>query len=141
MSTSTPAAPEQLPANIPRLEPDGSNWAIFLMRFRMAMQATNRWDYFDGSKPRPVAKDTSAPTDEEKESAKCWEHDDLIARYLLSQCLPDSTVLRLNQYTMAQTCWAHVSDEYTAKSVYAQNDLEQAFFEMRCPSLPHQRAQ
>ena len=44
---SPPAAIKQLPQNIPHLEPDGSNWAIFAIWFREAMQAnllrTRQW--------------------------------------------------------------------------------------------------
>ena len=119
--------------NIPRLEHDGSNWAIYAIRFRSAMRATNRWDYFNGSKPRPSVKDPQAPSKDEKEATELWEKEDEIARYLLQQRLPDSTVLGLNSCTSTAMCWKRVSDEYTAKSVYAQNDKEQEFLEMRCP--------
>jgi transposase InsO family protein len=137
MSTSPTPTPENWKysslTNIPRLETDGSNWASYAMRFRMAMQATGKWDCFDGTKPRPIAKDPAAPTKDEKEAAAAWEKEDQVARYLLSQRLPDSTLLGLNSCTSATMCWNRVSDEYTAKSVYAQNDLEQAFLDMRCP--------
>ena len=119
--------------NIPRLEHDGSNWAIYAIRFRSAMRATNRWDYFNGSKPRPSVKDPQAPSKDEKEATELWEKEDEIARYLLQQRLPDSTVLGLNSCTSTAMCWKRVSDEYTAKSVYAQNDKEQEFLEMCCP--------
>jgi gag-polypeptide of LTR copia-type len=45
----------------------------------------------------------------------------------------DLSAKKLNQYMTAQSRWSRVNDEFTAKSVYAQNDLEQAFFELRCP--------
>ena len=53
-STSAPPPPaptpaiEQLPQNILRLEPDGSNWAIFAVQFREAMSVNRRWGFFDG---------------------------------------------------------------------------------------------
>lgn len=47
MSTS---ATEQLTAHIPRLDPEGANWATFAMHFKGAMIASRRWGYFDGSK-------------------------------------------------------------------------------------------
>ena len=62
-----------------------------------------------------------------------WKKDDKITRYLLQQCLPDSTVLGLNSCTSTAMCWSRVSTEYTAKSIYAQNDLEQTFLDMCCP--------
>jgi len=76
---------EQLPANIPCLEPNGVNWAIFSMCFWEAMQATCRWGYFDGTKSRPVPKDKDNPTDTEVEAREKWDHKDLITCYLLSQ--------------------------------------------------------
>ena len=141
-SSSTPAsappppaptpAIEHLPQNIPRLELDGSNWAIFAMRFREAMQANRRWGFFDGTRARPTLTDSSNITADEQEAMDRWDYDDQVARYLLSQRLPDSTAVRMGPYTTAKARWDRVSTEFTAKSVYAQNDLESAFYEMRC---------
>ena len=70
MSTSTPSpAIEQLPSNIPHLKTDSSNWAIFIMRFREAMQATCRWPYFKGTVSCPTVKDPSKVTDAENVTA------------------------------------------------------------------------
>jgi hypothetical protein len=124
---------EELPADIPRLEPDGTNWAIFSLRFCEAMQVTRHWGYFDGTTPCPSPEDPADPTEDEIEAIKQWEYEDLVARYFLSQYLPDTTFMRLNQYPTAQLRWKYVSDEYTDKSVHVQKNLEQAFFEMRCP--------
>ena len=130
---SSPASHiEQLPANIPRLEPNGANWAIFSMRFKEAMQASRRWGYFSGTVARPEPNAKDKPTDEETEKMEKWDYEDLVARYLLSQRLPDTTAIRVGNFNTAKERWQKVSDEYTAKSTYAQNDLEQAFLEMRC---------
>ena len=122
---------EDLPTNIPQLKPDGTNWTVFSLRFREAMQAMRQWGYFDGTKLRPIPRDPGAPTNAEIEALKSWDHEDVVARYLLSQHLPDMTVLSLDQYQTAQAWWTHVSDEYVAKSVYALNRLEEAFSDMR----------
>jgi transposase InsO family protein len=141
-SGSSPAPPpppaphssiEQLPANIPRLEPDGSNWAIFVVWFRESMQANRRWGYFDGKTARPEPTDPANVTAAEQESIAKWDYEDLVARYLLSQRLPDSTAVRMGPYPTAKARWDRVHDEFTAKSVYAQNDLESTFYDMRCP--------
>jgi hypothetical protein len=58
---------------------------------------------------------------------------DLIAAFLLAQRLPDTTAMHLEQFPTAQACWSILSQEYTAKRMYTQNDLEDAFLEMRCP--------
>ena len=43
--------------------------------------------------------------------------------YLLSLRLPDTTVMRLIKYCTARERWEMVSNEYLAKSVYAQTSL------------------
>jgi hypothetical protein len=84
---------EQLPANIPRLEPNDVNWAIFSMRFQEAMRAMHRWPYFDGSKPCPIPKIKDKPTNIETDAIEKWEYEDQVAYYLLSQHLPDTTAM------------------------------------------------
>jgi gag-polypeptide of LTR copia-type len=51
----------------------------------------------------------------------------------LIQRLPDLTAMEASHLNTAKERWEMVQKEYTAKSKYTQNDLEQAFFEMRCP--------
>ena len=96
------------------------------------MQANRRWGYFAGTTARPTPADASNITAAEHESMAKWDHEDLVARYLLSQRLPDSTAVRMGPYPTAKARWDRVHDEFTAKSVYAQNDLESTFHEMRC---------
>ena len=73
--------------SVPHLEPNGSNWAIFSMRFQEAMEANLKWSHFDGSATRPVSKDAKNPTDDEKKSGLAWDQDEVMAHYLLSQHL------------------------------------------------------
>ena len=132
MSAPSPTI-EQLPANIPRLEPNGVNWAIFPMRFQEAMRAMRRWSYFDGSKPFPASKVKDKPTDAETNAIDKWECDDQVACYLLSQRLPGTTAIRVSHYKTVKERWEKVSEEFITKNVYAKNDLEHAFLLMRCP--------
>ena len=122
----------QLPSNIPCLEADGSNWAIFVMRFHEAMQVARRWPYFEGTIPCPSPKDPAKVPDDERKALDDWKFEDLAARYLLSQRLPDSVAIRLHSLPTAKARWDHLVIEFTAQSVYAQNDLEEAFFSMAC---------
>jgi len=96
------------------------------------MQASCQWGYFNGTNARPEPKVDGKPTDDEREKMEKWDHDDLIARYLLSQCLPNMTAIQVGNFNIAKERWQKVSDEYTAKSTYAQNNLKQAFLEMHC---------
>ena len=156
MSTPSPANPspagstsvlpppvpttEQLPTNIPCLKLDGSNWAVFSIRFQEAMEVTGRWGYFDGTEARPVPADASNVTTAEQERMAKWDRNDRIARYLLLQRLPDSTAERMRVYLTANARWDRVTDEFTAKSVYAQDDLKATFREMKCPKGGDARA-
>ena len=132
MANVTPTTIEKLPANIPRLKYNGSNWAIFKMRFGNAMKVTRRWAYFTGLSPCPEPTDPAKPTKEEVADIIQWEYEDSVASYLLSQRLPDITEMRLASCSTTQERWAMVTKEYQAKSAYTQADLHQAFLEMRC---------
>jgi hypothetical protein len=61
-----------------------------------------------------------------------WEYEDSVATYLLSQRLPDTTKLRLANCNTTKERWDLVTQEYQAKSAFAQANLHQAFLEMRC---------
>ncbi len=97
------------------------------------MKVTRHWGFFDGTNSCPVPKDPLKPTDEEKAATEKWAYDDQVVQYLLLQRLPDLTVVRMGPYSTAALCWERVTNEFTAKSVYAQNDLETTFYDMRCP--------
>ena len=121
-----------LPTSIPYLEPNGANWAIFMMRFRDAMKVARRWVYFTGQKPCPKPQDPNHPTEGEVNAAEKWEYEDSVASFLLFQRLSDSTVMRLSKCCSAHEQWEMVAREYQAKSAHAQANLHQAFLEMRC---------
>jgi hypothetical protein len=129
---TTPSTIQLLPSNIPCLEADGSNWAIFIIRFHKAMQAIWRWPYFEGTIPCPSPKNPAKVPDDERKAIEDWEFEDLATCYLLSQHLPDSIAICLQSLSTAKARWDHLVFEFTAQSVYAQNDLEEAFFNMAC---------
>ena len=124
---------DPLPTSVPRLKPNGSNWAIFSMRFQEAMEANQKWGHFDGSTARPVPADPSKPTDDEKKAMAAWDLDETVSCYMLSQRLPDSTAVCLKAITSVKDCWDKVKNEFSVKSQYAETDLLTAFSEMRCP--------
>jgi len=129
---TTPSTIQQLPSNIPCLKADGSNWAIFVLHFCKAMQVAWRWPYFEGTIPCPSPKNPAKVSDDERKAIDDWEFEDLAARYLLSQRLPDSIAIHLQSLTTAKARWDHLVFKFTAQSIYAQNDLEEAFFSMAC---------
>jgi gag-polypeptide of LTR copia-type/Zinc knuckle len=103
------------------------------MRFSEAMDAADRWGHFDGTEPRPKPKLADKPTDDELNAQKLWDREDKIGRNLLLQRLPDTTAMRLRSLNTAQERWTRLSQEFKAKMIFVQNNLQQAFFDVRCP--------
>src|SRR6266702_7625579 len=134
MGPALPAAmSDPLPTSVPRLDPTGSNWAIFSMRFQEAMEANQKWGHFDGKSPCPVPAVVNKPTDDEKKEVADWKQEETVTKYLLSQRLPDSTAVHLKSLISAKERWDKVKTEFSVKSQYAETDLLTAFSEMRCP--------
>src|ERR1700678_4454659 len=58
MSTvTTSSLSDTLPSTVPKLDAEGDNWAIFLVRFMDAVEAKGFWGHFDGSLSPPVTTD------------------------------------------------------------------------------------
>ena len=119
--------------SVPHLEPNGSNWAIFSMRFQEAMEDNLKWSHFDGSATCPVLKDAKNPTDGKNKSRLAWDQDKVMAHYLLSQRLPNSTAVHLKGLASAKEHWDKVKVEFSMKSQYAEADMLTSFSEMCCP--------
>ena len=78
------------------------------------MKATCLWGHLEGTKPCPRPKDTGKPTDTEIDVVEKWEHEDMVAGYLLSLCLPNSMVLHFSKCCKAHKQWEMVSKEHLA---------------------------
>ncbi len=130
---SSTAMNDPLPTTVPRLDPTGSNWAIFLMCFEEAMEANQKWGHFNGKVTCPVAADPLNITADESKAIEAWKLDETVARYMLSQCLPDSTAVRLKAVSSVADRWTKVEAEFSVKSQYAETDLLTTFSEMCCP--------
>jgi hypothetical protein len=46
-----------------------------------------------------------------------WDHRDVVACYLLSQRLPNSTFLRLSTCPTARVRWQRLAKDYTVKGI------------------------
>ena len=131
MSTvTTSSLSDTLPSTVPKLNADGDNWAIFLVRFMDAVEAKGFWNHFDGSSSAPVT--TTNSTDAEKAAKIQWEKDERSAKTLLTQRLPDSTVMEIHSKTTVKDRWDAVVKEYTVKGVYAQTEMRAKFLTSRC---------
>ncbi|EPQ58829.1 hypothetical protein GLOTRDRAFT_34064, partial [Gloeophyllum trabeum ATCC 11539] len=119
---ATTQSTDTLPSSVPKLDPSGVNWPIFAERFQEAVASKKLWGHFSGSVTRPQPAGTT-PTDDEKEKAQKWDDDEATARYLLSQKLPDSALMKIRRYGTVAERWAAIQLDFTSKGMFAQTDL------------------
>jgi len=124
-TVTTTSLSNALPSSVPKLEANGTNWAIFLVRFRDAIEAKGYWGHFDGTTPVPTL--STPPTMKETTAKTQWEKDERSAKSLLTQKLPDSTVMKIHMKPTVQERWSAVVKEYTEKGAYAQTDMHAKF--------------
>jgi len=115
-------SPDILPSSIPKLNPHGENWAIFQIRFQNMMEVKDKWEHFDGSSTRPADEDEAIE----------WDKEERMAKYLLTQCLPDSTVVWIQRFKTVHEQWVSIVKEYTEKGESVQTEMHHEFMEMKC---------
>jgi hypothetical protein len=71
-------------------------------------------------------------TDEELAQMAQWDKNEKSVKSLLTQKIPDSTLMHVHTKKTVQKHWAAIVSEYTEKGAYAQMDLRACFLEMRC---------
>lgn len=138
-SITTAALSDALPSTVPKLDASGSNWAIFVFRFEDAVEAKGFWGHFDGTVSRPIAVNPAAPTATETAAIAQWDKDERSAKSLLTQKLPDSTVVMVHGKVTVRERWEAVVREFSKKSAYAQADMRAKFMAMRCPDKGNPR--
>ena len=131
MSVTTTSLSDTLPSTVPKLDATGVNWAIFSVRFQDAVEAKGFWGHFDGTSTCPTL--STSPTADETAAKNQWEKDERSAKFLLTQKIPDSTLMRVHSKTSVKERWDAIVKEYTDKGVYAHTELRTKFLESRCP--------
>jgi len=133
MSIATASLNDTLPSSVPKLDADGLNWAIFSIRFEDAVQAKGFWGHFSSTTPRPTATIESAPTAKELAAIEKWDKDEHSARSLLTQKLPDSALMCIQNKLSVKEHWEAITMEFTQKGAFAQTELCACFLDMKCP--------
>jgi hypothetical protein len=72
------------------------------------------------------------PADELSKSQHQWDKDERSAKSLLTQKIPDSTLMRIHAKRTVVERWNSIVMEYTENGSYAQTDLRQKFLELKC---------
>jgi hypothetical protein len=130
MSVATTALTDSLSSSVPKLDPSGQNWAIFSVRFQDAVEAKGFWGHFDGSDPCPTL--SSPATDAEIAAEAQWVKDERSAKSLLTQKIPDGTLMRIHTKTTVKLRWDAIVLEYTEKGDYAKTEMRAKFLESKC---------
>ena len=147
-SVTTTSLSDTLPSSIPKLDASGINWAIFSVRFQDAIEAKGFWNHFDGTIKRPeqtytpivtasdgakTGGDDITPADELAKLQLQWDKDKRSAKSLLTQKIPNSTLMHIHTKKTVVERWNLIVTEYTEKGSYTQTDLRQKFLELKCP--------
>jgi hypothetical protein len=119
-----------LPTTVPKLESTRLNWTVFSMRFQDALKAKGFWGHFDGSADCPAL--SKPPKPEEEVALTLWNKNKHTAKSLLTQHIPDSTLIHIHGKVLVKECWDAIVVKYTQKGAYSQTDLKQKFLAMKC---------
>jgi hypothetical protein len=92
--------------------------------FFHAVQSKGVWEHLD--KPRP--------TNGSPEVLAMWDKDEAVALDLMTQRIPDSTVIHTMSLTYAAAMWADIVKEYMEKGTMVQTDLQADFLHSKCPN-------
>ena len=135
MSTTATSLSDSLPSSIPKLDSTRINWAIFSVHFQDTVEAKGFWGHFNGSTPRPaVISVTTAEgaTTVDAAAADQWDKDERSAKSLLTQKIPDLTLMCIHGKKSVKERWDAIEAKYTEKGAYAQTDLRTRFLESKC---------
>lgn len=151
MSQATTSLSDTLLLSVPKLDASRMNWVIFTVHFQDAIKAKGFWGHLDGTSTCPIAlepKDVksksgeaaeaaatmpASPIAEELQAAKLLDKDKLSVKSLLTQKIPDSTLMHIHLKKTVFKRWAAIKKEYTEKGAYVQMDMRAQFLESKCP--------
>jgi len=94
--------------SVPKLETNGSNWIIFSICLKWALQK-KVFSHLDGTSPQPAA---TADAGEQT----TWMDNKAKAHHLLAQKLHDSTLTKLLHLTTVALMWTSLTKEFTVES-------------------------
>ena len=95
MSITTTSLSDSLSSSVPKLDATGLNWAIFAVHFQDTIEEKGFWGHFNGSNPRSTPTATTAPTAAEVAAMEQWDKDERSAKSLLTQKIPDATLMHV----------------------------------------------
>ena len=86
--------------------------------------------HFDGTTKKPLL--FRSPSEEQKATLSQWEKNEQSSKSLLTQNIPDLTLMKVHNMSNVRDRWALTIEEYTEKGTYAQTDLHTQFLALKC---------
>ena len=114
-------------STIPKLETNGSNWIIFQIRLKWALEEKRVFGHLDGTTLKPTATGDDAAKQQED-----WLNDETKARRLLAQKLHDSTLTKLLHLSTVAEMWKTITQEFTVKSSHVVAAMRTSFESLKC---------
>ena len=153
MSTTTLATSNTLLSSVLKLKSSRENWVIFKIQFTHAVKSKGKQVYrhLDSFITHPVA--AAAPsttvttttlgtttaaaglttqTSPAPDPVLQWDKDESLALDLLTQHIPDSTVIHTSRLDTTVAMWVEILHEFTMKSAFAQTELCTKFIASKC---------
>ncbi|CAA7259930.1 unnamed protein product [Cyclocybe aegerita] len=81
----------------------------------------------------PTIGATATPTTAEIAAMEKWDKDERAAKSLLTQRIPDLTLMRIHSKKTIFKRWSTIVSEYTEKGAYAQTEMRTKFLGSKCP--------
>lgn len=114
-----------------KLDATGKNWMTFQQCFEIAIRQKKVWGHFDGTSLHPTPADPAAPTAAEQTVIDAWQEKEDLARYLLTQKLPDITFTKHRHKGTTAAIWNAISQEFQQKSMLLHANFRTQFLNMR----------
>jgi hypothetical protein len=134
-------------AQVPVLETDGSNYAVWKLRLEYAMAAKGTLGHLDATAPEPVEPKASdkGPADPDAMTAyradhQKWKEREYLARAQLARVVRDLTLQKIAKRDTVAQMWTVIKDEYESKTELVQADLRTRFYTIHCPEKGDLRA-
>jgi hypothetical protein len=115
----------QVLSSVPKLEMNSSNWIIFSIHLKWALQEKKVYGHLNGTSPKP-AKSAEAI------DKSTWSDDEAKAHHLLAQKLHDSTLTKLFHLDTVASMWTALTNEFTVKSSHIVATMHASFDSLKC---------
>ena len=114
-------------SSVLKLETNDSNWIIFQIRLKWALEEKRVYGHLDGTAVEPTSEGEDLAEKREE-----WLVDETKARHHLAQKLHDSTLTKLLHLQTVAEMWKSIMQEFTVKSSHIVAAMQTSFKNIKC---------